>query len=239
MHLRKLLIAGSAMAAAAAFALVPVAQASTPGGNPGSVRVGANTTGTYNITGTLKSGTSVTMNIYGAPYKLGCTYGTITGTATAGSPVPNPVLRFTAMNLTCTPFIPGQTVTMSIPNTGCVTWQPSTAALVHDGLTDYGPKGAKFQEVLGALTVPTTCVVTVTVSPSCVITIAGATTSNFYEAKSSTDATQGLNLKGTGLTVRSASPLCLGAATVGSALTMNSVDFNIASPSGGIDIRDN
>ena len=239
MRLRKILIAGSAIAAAAAFALVPAAQASTPGAAPAHVRVGANQTGTYNFTGTLKSGTSVTMNVYGSPTKLGCTAGNIAGTVTAGSPVPSPVIRFTAMNLTCTSFIPGQTVTMSIPNTGCVTWTPQATALVHDGLTDYGPKGAKFQEVLGALTVPTTCVVTVTVSPSCVITIAGVTTSNLYEAKSSTDATQGLNLKSNGLTVRSASPLCLGAATVGSALTMNSVDFNIASPSGAIDIRDN
>jgi hypothetical protein len=239
MHLRKLLIAGSAMAAAAAFVLVPVAQASTPGGNPGSVRVGANTTGTYPITGTLKSGASFTLNIYGSPTKAFCYAGTnFAGTATAGSPVPNPVLRFTALNLTCNGLTPGQAWFMSIPNTGCVTWNPSGSALVHDGLTDYGPKGAKFQEVLGALTIPTNCVMTVTAG-SCTITIAGVTTSNFYEAKSATDATQGLNLKGAGLTVRTASPLCLGAATVGSALTMNSVDFNIASPSGAIDIRDN
>jgi hypothetical protein len=238
MRLRKLLIAGSAIAAATAFALAPTAQASTPGGNPGSVRVGANTTGTFPITGTLQAGTSVTMNIYGSPTKTTCSSGTITGTATAGSPAPSPVLRFTALNLTCVAFIPGQSVTMSIPNTGCVTWSPAAGALVHDGLTDYGPKGAKFQEVLGAFTVPTTCVVTVTAGP-CVITVAGVTTSNFYEARSATDATQGLNLKGTGLTVRSASPLCLGRATVGSALTLNSVDFNIASPSGAIDIRDN
>jgi hypothetical protein len=237
MRLRKLLIAGSAVAAAAAFALVPAAQASTPGSAPTAVAVnGSTATATTGITGTLKSGTSVTMNVYGSPTKLGCTAGNIAGSVTAGATLPNPVLKFTAMNLTCTSFIPGQTVTMSIPNTGCVTWQPSAAALVHTGLSDYGPKGAKFQEVLGALTVPATCVVTVTAG-SCVITVAGSTTSNFYEAKSSTNAQQGLNLKGAGLTVRSASPLCLGAATVGSALTMNSVDFNINSSAGAIDIR--
>ena len=236
MRLRKLLIAGSAVAAAAAFALVPVAQASTPGGNVGSVRVGANTTGDHAITGTLKSGTSVTMEVYGEPMKLGCTSGSIAGTAHAGTA--NPAFNFTTLSLICDSWVIDQTVRISVPANGCANWTWSSSALVHDGLTDYGPKGAKFQEVLGALNLPTGCNVTVVAGP-CTVTVGGTTTSNFYERKSSTVATQGLNLKGSGLTVRSAGFLCLGAVSVGDPLTMNSVDFNIASTNGAVDFRDN
>ena len=237
MRLRKLLIAGSAVAAAAAFALVPVAQASTPGGNVGSVTV----TGGPGFSGALKAGTSVTMNVFGTPTKLTCSSGNIAGTATAGTPAPNPVLRFTAMNLTCVSINPSQTLTMSIPNTGCATWSPQAGALVHDGLTDRGPKGNKFEEVLGALTLSATgsplCVVTVTAGP-CVITVAGTVTSNFDEWKNypATPVIQNLNLKGTGLTVRTVHPLCFGIASVGTPLTMNSVNFNITGAT--VDIRD-
>jgi hypothetical protein len=50
---------------------------------------------------------------------------------------------------------------------------------------------------------------------------------------------QNLNLKGSGLQVRSASFLCFGQVGVGDPITMNSVNFNIASASGPIDFRDN
>jgi hypothetical protein len=236
MQLRKILIAGSAIAAAAAFALVPAAQASTPGGNVGSIRVGTNTTGFHSISGAIKSGASVTMNVYGSPTKLSCWSGWLSGAARAGYPAFNPVLTFTTLSLTCDSFIPDETVTLNVPANGCANWTWSTSALVHDGLVDSGPKGAKFQEVLGALNLTGTCVVTLVAGP-CTVTIGGSTTSNFDENKGS--GVQNLNLKASGLTVLSASFLCLGAATVGSALTMNSVNYNIASNSGAIDFRDN
>jgi hypothetical protein len=237
MRLRKILIAGSAIAAAAALALVPAAQATTPGGNVGSIRVGANTTGNHPVTGTLKSGISVTMNVYGSPTKFTCSSGTLAGVVHAGSPAPSPAFTFTTLSLTCDSFIPDTIVTITLPGSGCANWTWSASALVHDGLSDLGPKGGKFQEVLGVFNLFTGCYVTMTAGP-CTVTIGGSTTSNFYEAKSSTVATQGLNLKSSGLTVKSASFLCLGAVSAGSALTMNLVDFNINSVDGAIDFRD-
>jgi hypothetical protein len=239
MRLRKILIAGSAIAAAAALALIPAAQASTPGGNVGSIRVGTNTTGNHPVTLGLKSGTSVTMNVFGTPTKFTCSAGGATGTAHAGSPAPNPAINFTGLSITCDSFIANQTVTITVPTNGCVNWTWSAAALVHDGLTDTGPKGGKFQEVLGALNLPTGCDATASAGP-CTITIGGSTTANFDEDKNpGAGVTQNLNLKGNGLVVRSASFLCLGSVSVGSALTMNSVNYNVSSVNGAIDFRDN
>jgi hypothetical protein len=237
MRFRKLLIAGSAIAAVAAFAMVPVAQATTLGGDVDSIRVGANTSGSYPITGVLKSGTSVTMEVFGSPTKLGCSSGSIAGSAHAGSPAPNPAMNFTTLTLTCDSFIPDQTLTFNVPVTGCANWRWSSLALVHDGLTDTGPKGGgKFQEVLGSLNVSSGCPMTMVTGP-CNATIVGSTTSNFDENKGG--GIQNLNLKGNGLTFLTASFLCFGAIAVGDVLTMNSVNFNIASTNGAIDLRDN
>jgi hypothetical protein len=237
MRLRKLLIAGSAVAAAAAFALVPAAQATTPGGDVDSIHVGLNTSGSYPITGVLKSGTSVTMEVFGTPTKLGCSSGSLAGTAHAGSPAPNPAMNFTTLSLTCDSFIPDQTVTMNVPVNGCANWRWDANALVHDGLTDTGPKGGgKFEEVLGSINLPTGCNVTVVAGP-CTVTVGGSTTSNFDENKGG--GVQNLNLKGAGLEVRSASFLCFGAVSGGDPLAMNSVNFNIASSNGAINLRDN
>jgi hypothetical protein len=237
MHVRKFLIAGSAIAAAAAFALVPTAQASTPGGDVDSIRVGSNITGSYPITGVLKAGMSVTVEVFGSPMKLGCSSGSFAGTVHAGSPAPNPAFNFTSLSATCDSFIPDQTVTINVPVNGCANWSWDVNALVHDGLTDAGPKGGgKYEEVLGSFNLPTGCNVTVVAGP-CTVTVGGSTTSNFDENKSG--GVQNLNLKGAGLMFRSASFLCFGQVSVGDPITMNSVNFNIASTNGQIDLRDN
>jgi hypothetical protein len=80
-------------------------------------------------------------------------------------------------------------------------------------------------------------VVTIVAGP-CTITVGGSTTSNFDENKGG-GGVQNLNLKGSGLVVKSASFLCLGAYSVGSAITMNSVSINVGSVAGAIDFRDN
>jgi hypothetical protein len=239
MHVRHFLIAGSGFAVAAVFALIPAAQASTPGGNVGSIRVGGSAVGNFPVTGTLKSGTSVTMEVYGTPMKLGCYSGSFAGTANAGSPAPNPAFNFTTLTLNCESFIPGSVV-ISVPVNGCANWRWDAAALVHDGLLDHGPKGGgKFEEVLGSLNLPVGCDVTVSTTP-CTITIGGSTTSNFDEDKQAgSGITQNLILKGTGLTVRSVNFFCFSAASVGDPITLNNVQFNIASVNGPIDIRDN
>jgi hypothetical protein len=239
MRLRKFLIAGSALAAAAAFTLIPAAQASSPtGGNIGSVRVGANTTGNYAWSGVLKSGTSVTMDVFGSPTKLTCTDGDASGRVYAASPNPDPSISFSELNLTCDSFIPDEEVTMEVPNSGCAKFTGADNN-VHDGLTDTGPKTGKFSVVDGTFTLPAGCPVTVTAG-LCVATIGGSTPAQFDEDKDpGLPVVQNFILKGSGLTVLGANFFCFGAINPTDTLTINQVELNFSSASGDVDYRDN
>jgi hypothetical protein len=242
MRLRKFLIAGSALAAAAALTLIPAAQASSPTGGPiASVSVGGSTTtANYPATLTLKSGTSFNVNVFGSSTKLTCSSGGMTGTVHAGSPAPTTFMNFSSLMLNCDAFIPGQTVVWSVPANGCARLDMAFGN-THDGTVDTGPKGGKFAVVDGTFTLPAGCVVTVTAGSACTITIGGSTPAQFDEADKDPGAgvTQDLILKGIGLTILTQSFGCFGMYTVGGKLTLNSVKFNVVmnSGAGAVDFR--
>jgi hypothetical protein len=242
MYLRKFLIAGSALAAAATPVLIPAAQASNPTGGPvASISVGGSTvTANYPATLVLKSGTSITVDAYGTPTKLTCSAGNAAGTVHAGSPAPSPYLNFSAMSVTCVSWNPNVTLSINLPTNGCgvVSHDPSYTN-AHDGTVDTGPKGGKFAVVDGNFGLSTFCPMTWTTA-ACTITVGGSTGAQFDEnIKSSPPDTQSLIIKGSGLVVRSASFLCLGVIAVGDPVTFNNVVFNLVTNggAGAVDFR--
>ncbi len=237
MHLRKYLVAVGATVAAGALALAPASQATTPTGGPiASVAVGGSTaTADYSASLALKAGTSVTMKVFGSPRTLGCTSGSASGTVRAGSPAPNPFMNFSNLTLACESFIPGSTVTISVPTNGCARLEMADSN-VNDGLVDTGPKDGKFSVVDGTFVLPAACPVTV-VANTCTVTIGGSTPAQFDEAKSTDPVVQNLRLKGNGLTVKSRSAGCFGAVTVGDPLDLTNVNFNVTTSGGAVDFR--
>jgi hypothetical protein len=150
MQLRTLLTAASALAATAALVLVPAAQASNPTGEDvGSVRVSANTTGSYPVTMAIPSGSSITMEIFGAPTELFCRPGVAAaGTVHAGSPAPtSPFMNLDDVDMMCDGWGEDDTY-WTIPTTGCALLGVDDAN-VHDGVVDTGPAGGKFSAVDG------------------------------------------------------------------------------------------
>jgi hypothetical protein len=238
MHIRKLLIAGSALATAVALTMLPAAQANPAGGNIGSVWVGINTSGSWAATLGLKTGASITMDKFGVPTALNCPGGGGTGTANAGSPAPTPFMTFASLSLTCDAFdlLPAPSSTFSVPTNNCARLIMADDN-VHDGLSDTGPKGGKFSVVDGTFTLPANCSITATSGP-CTVTIRGTTAAHFNEYKVSA-VTQSIRLTGSGLIVVAASFPCFGAVSVGTPVVLNNVEFPIGTSGGTVDFRDN
>ena len=253
MQLRKLLVAGAAVAAAGTLALVPAAQADTPTGDYVEyIGVGHSTEDIdYDAAFTLKAPASVTMPVAGVPTKLGCNAGTANAIVHAGAVpgTPYAAMNFTSLNLNCDSFIPGQVVTMNVPGNGCARFNVlgnqtpvdpdvpnSTYHKVHDsfptGTVDSGPKDGKVSVVDGEFELPAgqtpECKVTVTAG-ICTIKVGGSTEAQFDEyVKDDEPITQSFYLKGDGLTVTDVAPLCFGAVAVNSKLTINgAINFNV------------
>ena len=231
MQLRKLLVAGAAVAATGAMALGPAVQADDPTGDSiDFIGVGGSTADIdYDAAMTLKAPASVNMEVANVDTKLTCSGGNASAIVHAGAYTTGPAMSFTSLNLNCDSFIPGQTVTMSVPSNGCAKFVAADDN-VHDsfpfGTVDTGPKDGKVSVVDGTFEVIAPCEVTVTAS-ICTIKIGGSTPAQFDEAVKDDDPiTQDFHLKGNGLTITDVSPLCFGAVQENDNLTINNVEFN-------------
>ena len=233
MRLRNLLLATGAIVAAAALALAPAAQATTPGAAIARVSVGgsvANVTHPINLT--MKSA-QAKLNVYGIPLTINCTAGTAGGFVNGGTlGQPSPELVLNAMATTCPSIYPGTTVTTPVTCNVNTDFSDN----VHTGLTDTGAVATnKFHRVAGTMSF-NNCVL-ISVSNGCTFTIAGFSTVYFDEVLKTVGGVnyQDLYLTGATLTVANANG-CAGAVTIGQSITVNAV-FNVQSPDGLIDFQ--
>jgi hypothetical protein len=242
MHLRKFLLAGS-MLTAAALALIPAAQATTPHGPIAKVAVGGSTsTANYAVTATLQPGASVTLDVYGTPTTLACTSGgSATGTVHAGNPAPNPVMNFSSLTLACDSVVPGLYAVITVPANGCANITKSDAE-VHTGYVDSGPitsPRGNYDDVELNFNLPAGCNATATIpGVGCTITFTGSTRALFDETKTASPHTQQIRLTGSGLWVHYAPLPCLGAVNAYDQVTFNNIAFDVTTTGGAIDFQD-
>lgn len=241
MRLRKLAVTVGAILATGALIIAPSAQATGLHGpvNHKHTNTGAEFT-TATVAGTLKAGTSVTMQTLFGNVTLGCSSGSLAGTA-AGN---NTSIDFSALNLACDSFIPGTTVAMSVVK--CTPSFTATDSEVHLGLgaTADGSAsgGTKYAPVTGvaSLSSGTTPCIRVSVSSGCTVHIVGSVNAWYDENKGGSlpNPTQELGISGSGLTLAGgawAPSGCLGIVSAGNAITLNNVRFNTTTNIGAID----
>lgn len=200
MKLKKMMTLTGAALGAGALALAPTAA---------NAAITTLTVTSTDASGSLVPSANVTMPVYGSATSLSCGAGSVTGTWSGLGAV------FTGLSLSsCTSFIPGTTVTMSLNSN--LTWTPDVTSTVAVGKTD----------VVNGTISGASNAVKVTTSTGCTITLGGSTTGTFTESSGT------LSLTGSGLKVASAGILCAGAVSAGDALTMKSVNFAL---NGGAD----
>lgn len=218
MRFRNLLVGAASAAAAVTLALAPAAQAVTPT----NIDVGGDSSNTsHAVSGTYVSG-NVTMQTLFGNITVGCSSGSVSGTVNGGSsgtPPNDPAFAFTGINLNCTSFIPGTTVSMQV--SGCTVGVDADDTV--SGVTDGEAHFASGSQAC----------VKVTVSNGCTLWIGGNIDADF------TNSTQRLVLNGSGPSVYSnpAAPSgCSGIVSTGYALSLNNVTFGLTSPDGAITI---